>query len=106
MPKGRGSNHRRRNRRQKMAVVTNKIARLDLDPTHPLAKAAERVERTRRMHLMIDRNPKNFTMASAKGSHWSMGKMRKRSDKYWKKWEKAHPSRRNRGVKSDTTKGS
>lgn len=93
MPKGRGSNERRRNGRQKMARRVNRIRRIgDLSGSpfgRQLEKIADAYEARRRARIRGKRNPDNFRSEEATGNTWKMSDAKKRSDKYWKAREKA-----------------
>ncbi|KKM60536.1 hypothetical protein LCGC14_1540810 [marine sediment metagenome] len=87
MPKGRGSNERRRSARQKMARRVNKIHALGIDPNDPVIgiyrKMADAYERQRRLNMQ-GKAPKTASRRG-KGNTWSMSDANKRSKKYWQK---------------------
>lgn len=51
------------------------------------------------------RKPKN-ALPQGRGTTWRMKDLKKRSKKYWKKYDEKNPSRRIRGAQGNPTKGS
>lgn len=94
MSRWRGSKHRYRSRRQKMAMVVNKIRLTGADQLDPFyARILAGYDR-RRQKEAAKRNPAHYTRATAEPHTWKLADQTKRIDARNAKRAKAAKRRR------------